>query len=125
VRRTQAFSCSGPSGVPAYVDDTCVVGYPLPVEAAKQAMLAIFPGKDFGEVLKHVRWHITRDRKLRTLTIDQAHYARELIGRQGETDAKPVSTPLPYKGDLPKRATSSDPSVERKCREIVGSVSRC
>jgi hypothetical protein len=53
-----------------------------------------FKIKDLGDLSQLLGMHITRDRSVRTISLDQSKYLRDILPKYGMTDAKPSSLPI-------------------------------
>ncbi len=79
-----------------HVDDFLLIGNHGPfMEQVRNAFQKHFKTKDLGEVRTFLGINMTRNREKRSITLSQAHYAREVLERTQMASAHPVSTPLP------------------------------
>lgn len=81
-----------------------------------------FKMKDLGLATSYLGIDIKQD-KCRTI-ISQKTYLTKVLERFNMSNCKPISTPLDqnYKFDLLKREKSENPIIERKCRQLIGSL---
>jgi len=78
-----------------YVDDMLLFGRSLKdIETVKAFIRAKFQAKDLGEAKVCLGIRITRDRKNRTLRIDQSAYTRNILRRFQAENLTSVSTPM-------------------------------
>ena len=82
-----------------YVDDVCIAAKTLQqVQWFKDEFGKIFKVKDLGEIKRILSIRITRDRKRRTLRIDQTHYLSEVLDDLHISADKHHPTALPMCG---------------------------
>ena len=63
-----------------YIDDVCIAARALhQVQWFKDEFRKVFKIKDLGEIKKILSIRITRNRKKRTLRMDQSHYLSEVL----------------------------------------------
>ena len=80
-----------------YVDDLAVAAPKLDdVQWFKKEFGKVFKIKDLGETDKILGMRVIRDREKGTLTIDQAHYVRDVLAKlnMNKDKAHPVWTPI-------------------------------
>ena len=65
--------------VVAHVDDLLIKGIKSIVDDTKAQLAKSFKIKDLGEAKVFISLKITRDRAARTISLDQAHYARSIL----------------------------------------------
>jgi hypothetical protein len=108
-----------------YVDDIAVAGRAVTDLAwFKNQLCARFTAKDLGEIEKILGMRITRDRKNRTLYLDQEQYLDKTLTKFGisKPKHKPVSTPMDGIDNL-RPATDDDERVDStEYSSIVGSL---
>src|SRR5438045_3213600 len=83
-----------------------------------------FTAKDLGEIKQFLGMRITRDRKNRTLYLDQEQYLDKTLKKFGMGNAKhiPISTPIDSYNDL-RAATDDDTRIEPTVYAmIIGSL---
>ena len=64
------------------------------VDAFKATITAAFDAHDLGEAAHFLGMAITRDRRARTIKLDQKTMAAQLVSKYGLDDAKPRGVPL-------------------------------
>jgi hypothetical protein len=79
-----------------YVDEMLIVGSNMQdINVLKKKLANSFAMKDLGATKKKILgMRITRDRKIRKLTLSQGEYIEKVLERFRMQNAKPVSTPL-------------------------------
>ena len=79
-----------------YVDDVLFMGndYRLLMEK-KKLFMKKWECRDLGPISEYLGMKIQRDRKNKTLTIDQIDYAKKVVQRFGQENCHNVATPLP------------------------------
>ena len=91
-----------------YVDDIIPVSNnPTLLKAEKAALCERFEMIDQGEIHYILGMSIKRDRRSRTLTINQANYLEKVLRRFGMQDCKPAPTPF-ESGRKSQQLSSSD-----------------
>ena len=85
-----------------YVDDVLFMGNNmlLPKEK-KNAFMKMWECRDLGPISEYLCMKIVRDRSSKKLIIDQIDYAKKVVERFGQQNAKPTYVPLPV-GYQPK-----------------------
>jgi hypothetical protein len=87
-----------------YVDDLLLASDSLTqLEQVKAELSTCFDMEDLGEAHFVLGVEITRNRKMRTLTISQGAYVTDVIERFGMGDCHPLTTPM-EKGGRPRKA---------------------
>ena len=82
-----------------YVDDVCVAAKSLEhVNWFKNEFKKVFKVKDLGEMKKILGIRITRDRKRRTIRLDQTHYLSEVLDELHMNTDKHERTKIPMNG---------------------------
>ncbi|CAN0472465.1 unnamed protein product [Ascophyllum nodosum] len=110
-----------------YVDDLLVLSETKQDEhQALEDLRSSFPIKDLGEVSYYLGYHITRDRKARTVRFDQQRYAQTVAERfeVWKTSVIPISTgkaPL-SKADGPQNDAEIEEMRGIPYREAVGAL---
>lgn len=79
-------------GAYVHVDDLCVVGQD--VSRFKVLIKARFEMEDLGPCAYFLGMRVTRDRSLRTITITQEKYIRNMLLEYGMEDCHTVTTPM-------------------------------
>jgi hypothetical protein len=106
-----------------YVDDVLFLGNNKTLLMEKKnAFMKKWECRDLGHISEYLKMQIVRDRKKKKLVVDQISYARKVVERFGQQNAKPTNTPLPV-GYIPK---ANEGVVEPKQRtyyqSIIGSL---
>ena len=74
-----------------YVHDVLFMGSnPKLMKKEKGKFMKVWESRDLGEAKEYLGMRITRDRKKRTLTLDQCVYAEKVLKRFGTQNAKPM-----------------------------------
>src|SRR5260370_25281693 len=106
-----------------YVDDVLFLGNNKTLLMEKKnAFMKKWECRDLGHISEYLKMQIVRDRKKKKLIVDQISYAKKVVERFGQQNAKPTNTPLPV-GYIPK---ANEGVVEPKQRtyyqSIIGSL---
>jgi hypothetical protein len=118
-----------------YVDDVLFMGnnYKLLMDK-KKLFMKKWECRDLGQISEYLGMKIQRDRKNKTLTIDQIDYAKKVVQRFGQENCHNVATPLPGgykpKSNSPlKRDGSPNPNYKKatpqdvhQYQSIIGSL---
>ncbi|OBW64777.1 MAG: Nucleotide-diphospho-sugar transferase [Aureobasidium pullulans] len=108
-----------------YVDDILIGTKQMDnINWFKKHFGEIYKIKDLGEVSKILGVQVIRDRKNRTITLDQSHYTKDLLSRHGmdKEKANPISIPL-NGYDLLKPAGPQDKRADQKeYQKIIGGL---
>ena len=104
-----------------YVDDMMIAGSNKQiVDDFKQAIMKRFAVKDQGELRWVLGVEVIRDRKRRTLEINQRVYVEKTLDRLGMADSKPVSTPA---ANVPRRMSQEEePTNNREYQSTIGAM---
>ena len=79
-----------------YVDDVLFMGPELrQVQKVKEAFMKLWECRDLGRVKEYLGMRINYDHNKATMIIDQHEYAKKIVKRFGQENAKSVRTPLP------------------------------
>ncbi|KAI3619346.1 gag-pol polyprotein [Moniliophthora roreri] len=106
-----------------YVDDAIFMGSNSSLlHSKKKEFMKIWECRDLGEPREFLRMRITRDRKRRTLSLDQSDYLEKIIKRFGMENANPTRTPLPagYKPTANKGEANS--TIRSQFQSVIGSL---
>ena len=104
-----------------YVDDLVPVSNdPAMLKEEKAALCNKFEMVDQGEIHYLLGMSIKRDRKLRTLTINQPTYLEKVLKRFGMEHCKPVSTPLEPGKKFQKLSTDDKPFDTQIYQQAIG-----
>lgn len=104
-----------------YVDDMMIAGSNKQiVDDFKQAIMKRFAVKDQGELRWVLGMEVMRDRKRKTLEINQKVYVEKTLDRLGMADCKSVSTPA---ADVPRRMSQDEePTNNREYMSTIGAM---
>ena len=108
-----------------YVDDIVVASAAISaVIWFKQSLAAAFKVKDLGETQKILGIRITRDRKRRTLRMDQTHYVEKVLRDLHMGTDKHKCTEIPLNGyDALRPAGPNDQRIDqRQYQQVIGSL---
>jgi len=108
-----------------YVDDIGVAAQTMEnVNWFKNEFQKVFKVKDLGEMKKILGIRITRDRKNRTLRMDQSHYLNEVLDRLHMPASKHNPVELPMNGyDSLRPAGPHDQRIDqREYQHAIGSI---
>ena len=80
--------------------------------------------RDLGQAKEYLGMRITRDRKKRTISLDQTRYAEKVVKRFGQENCKPVSVPLPtgYNPRPHSDQNSSNATLQSRYQLVIGSL---
>ncbi|CAI7893084.1 unnamed protein product [Closterium sp. NIES-54] len=107
----------------AYVDDLMLLAEDsADLAAVKKALQARLLCKDLGELRHYLGMEIRRDRAARTISLSQSFYIHSILQRFEMSQAKSVSTPLPFNHQLTAPAVLAPSSELRPYPELVGSL---
>ena len=94
-----------------YVYDVLFMGSnPKTREKGEGKFMKVWESRDLGETKEYLGMRMTRDRKKRTLTLDQCVYAEKVLKRFGTQNAKP---------SLKTEATSD---LRSQYQSVIGSL---
>lgn len=108
-----------------YVDDICIAARSIDqVKWFKNEFQKVFKVKDLGEMKKILGIRVTRDRKNRTLRMNQTHYLTEVLDRLHMSADKHTPTELPMNGyDSLRPAGPNDERInQRDYQHVIGSI---
>jgi len=99
-----------------YVDDILLGSKDLSsINWFKEEFGKIFKIKDLGETNHILGVRVTRDRRLRTIKLDQSHYVQEVLGQYQMQQDKAKKTGIPMNGyDSLRPAGESDARTDQK-----------
>jgi hypothetical protein len=106
-----------------YVDDVLFMGNNmLLLKEKKNAFMKMWECRDLVPISEYLHMKIVRNRKEQKLIIDQIDYAKMVVERFGQQNAKPTYVPLPV-GYQPK-ANEGTARPEQRCyyQSIIGSL---
>ena len=95
-----------------YVDDLIITGNDSTMLTNLKAQLSRkYKMKDLGELHWCLGMRVTRDRKKKTIKLDQAKYIGDVLKRFNMTECKPVATPAEPSVKLTKNTGSTNSNV--------------
>src|ERR1700742_1119859 len=104
-----------------YVDDLLILANSMEtMNKFKVELSNAFDMMDCGEIKYFLGIQVMHDRKTHIITIDQSHFANQIITRFNMTDAKPISTPLDLSIQL--KAEGEKSTDQNLFRQIIGSI---
>ncbi|KAE8184386.1 hypothetical protein CF328_g7874 [Tilletia controversa] len=112
-----------PAMLLVYVDDILIAAPKgSGVEKAKAELLGLFKGTDLGPAHYCLGIRIERDRRQKTISLDQERYAEEVLARFGMSDCKPAKTPMMAKQTLRKAVDGEARADKAQYQALVGSM---
>ena len=108
-----------------YVDDVLFLGNNKKLLFQKKAeFMKKWECRDLGPITEYLRMKIVRDRTKKELIIDQIDYARKVVERFGQQDARPTYTPLPvgYNPKAQPKEIQAKPEQRSFYQSIIGSL---
>ena len=110
--------------VVVYVDDISIfASSPSLIAEFKAQIVTAYKFSDVGEITQFLGLRILRDRKTRTISIDQQHYIEKIIERFDLENAHPKRTPMTLSMKLTASArTAADPTIQKQYQSMVGSL---
>ena len=108
-----------------YVDDIAIASKSLSnIKWFKHDFQCVFKVKDLGEMKKILGIQITRNRKARTLRMDQTHYLHDVLERLNMRQDKHKATDLPMNGyDALRPAEPEDVRInQHEYQQAIGSL---
>uniref|UniRef100_A0A0W0GB40 Reverse transcriptase Ty1/copia-type domain-containing protein n=1 Tax=Moniliophthora roreri TaxID=221103 RepID=A0A0W0GB40_MONRR len=106
-----------------YVDDAIFMGSNSSLlTSKKKEFMKIWECRDLGEPREFLQMWITRDRKQRTLSLDQSDYLKKIIKCFSMENANATRTPLPagYKPMANKGEANS--TIRSQFQSVIGSL---
>lgn len=91
-------------------------------ERLKLALSSKFQMKYLGEAAVMLGVNITRNRKLRSISIDQEKYIEQILVRFGMQDCNPISTPMDANVKFSKVMENDEGDDKFPYREAIGSL---
>ena len=105
-----------------YVDDLLIFGKTLKnVEKVKRLLSGEFEMKDMGELKFFLGIQVHRDRKARTIHINQSAYINKILHRFGMKESKPAPTPIATGTQLQKATEFDELADTTIYQSMVGS----
>jgi hypothetical protein len=109
-----------------YVDDALFMGSnKTQVLAHKAQFMKRWESRDLGQAKEYLGMRIIRDRKKRTISLDQTRYVEKVVKRFGQENCKPVSVPLPtgYNPRPHSTQNQSNATLRSHYQSVIGSLS--
>jgi hypothetical protein len=113
--------------ISVYVDDLIIITNNMQrMSKVKTALCAHFKMTDLGEIHFILGWNIQRNRRARTITIDQSKYAENMLKNFNMIDAHPSAIPMDpgihlSKSMAPNTAQERALMADKPYRQLVGS----
>ena len=109
--------------VAIYVDDSIICSNKTSVlNLVKQQLSERFEMDDRGEIHYILGMSVQRNRKLKTLTIDQKAYLENVLAKFGMDDCKSIATPLDASVNLVSRAEDEESCDVTLYQSAIGSL---
>ena len=106
-----------------YVDDLLLFSNDrASLDKAKQLLTKEFDMKDLGTAKRYLGINITRDRKARTLKLNQSEYVKDILERYGMSSCNGATIPLDPSLPLQKSKDSDTRTDGTRYRQINGSL---
>jgi hypothetical protein len=108
-----------------YVDDAFFMGSnKAQVLAHKAQFMKQWESRDLGQAKEYLGMRIIRDRKKRTISLDQTCYVEKVVKRFGQENCKPVSVPLPtgYNPRPHSTQNQSNATLRSRYQLVIGSL---
>ena len=109
-----------------YVDDITLMGDSIEqIHLTKKKLADLFELTDLGEISFYLGLRITRDRKTRSISLDQEKYIQDVLSRFQMSSCTPANTPFASGTDLlasPSPPEENDPSLIANYQSMVGSL---
>jgi hypothetical protein len=106
-----------------FVDDIIIGGNNIVwMNSIKDNLFSRFDMKDMGDLSYFLGWKITRNRKEKTISINQTTYIRDIIKRYGMNHAKPIWTPEDTTWKYSYDNESNIAEKKTPYREAIGSL---
>jgi hypothetical protein len=80
--------------------------------------------RDLGQAKEYLDMRIIRDRKKRTISLDQTRYAEKVVKQFGQENCKPISVPLPtgYNPRPHSTQNQSNATLQSCYQSVIGSL---
>jgi hypothetical protein len=106
-----------------YVDDMAIAAVTKEViDSVSNQLGSVFTLTSLGEIKTFLGVQIVRDRKLRTISINQEPYIDRVLGKKEWTNLKGVGSPLDVHVKLHTTMEDLTPSEKEEYLELVGSA---
>jgi len=109
--------------IAVYVDDMSLFAERIEtIQQLKQQLKGKYEMTDLGEMKRFLGIEITRDRKARTIRLNQERYIDEVLQRFSMENCKPMKTPLPTRSNLEVYAKDANPDDRLLYQSMLGSI---
>jgi len=109
--------------IAVYVDDMSLFAERIEtIQQLKQQLKGKYEMTDLGEMKRFLGIEITRDRKVRTIRLNQERYIDEVLQRFGMENCKPMKTPLPTRPNLEVYTEDANPDDRLLYQSMLGSI---
>ncbi|TPX30010.1 DNA-directed DNA polymerase [Synchytrium microbalum] len=105
-----------------FVDDTLLAGNTQAITEAKRELHHAFKMTDQGQLNFFLGMEIVRDRKARTISLNQRQYLKEMLQEFRMDDCNPTNIPWQHGQYLPPRTQLEEPWDLHLYRKAVGSL---
>jgi hypothetical protein len=106
-----------------YVDDMVIMGQNIDaIQALKQALIKVYPLKDMGEITGCLGIHITQNRALRTIQLDQESYLSTVLSNYGLENCTPIATPCDGYTAISPATADEEREDQQLYSSMVGSL---
>ena len=106
-----------------YVDDLLIMGNNQPmIHSIKKQLMAAYQIKDLGAATSYLGIRITRDRKRRSIWIDQRDYIHNALSRFNLLNANDTKTPLPEGVHLIAANEPTPPEKLTRYQQLIGTL---
>ena len=104
-----------------YVDDLLIMGNSQPmIYSIKKQLMAAYQMKDLGAAISYLGIRITRDRKKRSIWIEQEDYIHNALTRFNLLNANDTKTPLPEGVRLVATTEPTPPEKLTQYQQLIG-----
>lgn len=111
---------NGKVWIVAHVDDLLIIGHRSEVDKTKQFLATQYSITDMGAASLFLGLRITRERRSRSLWLDQKHYVLDFLKTVGLSTANAVKFPFTDKHKLDEDNEVLDESEKLKYQQMVG-----
>jgi hypothetical protein len=106
-----------------YVDDMALFATALRlITQFKKLIGSHYKYTDLGEIKQFLGLNIIRDRKNKTITIDQRHYIHKIVDRFNMSSSRGALTPMEQGRLLSAVEEEQDPTLRTQYQSLVGSL---
>ena len=88
----------------------------------KKKFMKKWESRDLGEVKEYLGMRITRDRKKRSLILDQSKYAKKVVKRFGQENCKETVVPLSTGYTPHAKVGEVNASLRSQYQSVIGSL---